>query len=387
VTARVGVVFPGDPGKKNTWSGTPAGLSGGFELAGVSTVPINAEPLPLVDFISKNVLAVLSLPKARRSTLKETIRFSRDIARARPLIGVVQAITAGRAVRNAQPLDGLVQIGTGYSLDSGLPIVTFEDLTVLQAVELGYPEWQALSSRAVQARVDRQKRAYEHATACCLTTHWAADSVVRDYGVPPEKVHVVGVGRNHDTLVAERDWSSPRFLFVGSNWKGKNGDAVVRAFVRFRAEVGPARLDLVGDHPQLNLDGVHEHGMLRLDDPAHRSRVDQLLRDATCFVLPSRYEAAAIAYVEAGAAGLPCIGTNVGGAKELIGEAGRVVDPRDDEALFSALVELSDPETAARLGALATQRSDLFTWRAVAERVLRALSLPSVPSSSLAEFL
>jgi glycosyltransferase involved in cell wall biosynthesis len=108
--------------------------------------------------------------------------------------------------------------------------------------------------------------------------------------------------------------------------------------------------------------------------------MEELFRQATCFVLPSRYEAAAIAYAEAGNAGLPCIGTSVGGAFELIGRAGRIVDPSDNEALFHAMMELSDPQTAADLGHLARRRAHLFTWRAVAERILRVLFL--LPSGS-----
>jgi len=115
--------------------------------------------------------------------------------------------------------------------------------------------------------------------------------------------------------------------------------------------------------------------------------MEGLFQQATCFVLPSRYEAAAIAYVEAGAAGLPSIGTSVGGGKELIGDAGRIVDPNDDEGLFAAMLELSRPETAQRLGDLARERSNLFTWPAVAQRVLRALALPGVTVESFAQFL
>jgi glycosyltransferase involved in cell wall biosynthesis len=104
-------------------------------------------------------------------------------------------------------------------------------------------------------------------------------------------------------------------------------------------------------------------------------------------VLPSHYEASAISYAEAGAAGLPCIGTTKGGSASLIGEAGILVDPGDEDALVDAMLVLVDPTTASRLGALAEARSTLFTWRAVAERILRALALPSVPLESFAEFL
>ena len=112
--------------------------------------------------------------------------------------------------------------------------------------------------------------------------------------------------------------------------------------------------------------------------------MEALFRAATCFVLPSRYEAAAIAYVEAGAAGLPCIGTLVGGAGELIGPAGLLVDPGDEEALFDAMEQLADPDRARRLGQVALERAHLFTWEVVAERILRSLRLPGIDLEALA---
>ena len=63
----------------------------------------------------------------------------------------------------------------------------------------------APAPRLLRRRIDFQRRAYERAVACCATTFWAADSIVRDYGVSPDKVHVVGVGRFDD------ECSRPRF--------------------------------------------------------------------------------------------------------------------------------------------------------------------------------
>ena len=62
-------------------------------------------------------------------------------------------------------------------------------------------------------------------------------------------------------------------------------------------------------------------------------------------------------------------------------------DPDDDEALAAAMLEFSDPFVAASLGAKALRRAELFTWRKVAERILRALALPGFPQDGLAEFL
>jgi glycosyltransferase involved in cell wall biosynthesis len=268
-----------------------------------------------------------------------------------------------------------VQIGTGYTIPGDVPVATYEDMTIPQAVALGYPGWDGLSERAVRARMAGQRRAYERATACCASTAWATGSMTGDYGIAPEKVHAVGIGRNHAPAAPPRDWSAPRFLFVGVDWLGKNGPAVLDAFRALRAERPGATLDVVGAHPPLTDPGVTGHGFLDMGDPADQRRLEGLYGTATAFVLPSLREAAGIAYVEAMSAGVGVIGSAAGGSYALIGDAGCVVDPADGAGLLDAMRRFADPATAERLGAIARERAVDFTWPTVAARIVAALGL------------
>ena len=377
---RIGVAFPGDPSKRATWSGTPSGVMRGLAESGVEPVAIQAEPPPLIRAAALTAVTIRYLRPGR--DLKAVALRGRAAAWASPTIAAVNSWAAPRRLRHAGRLDGIVQIGTGYTLETDIPIATFEDMTIAQTRGRGhaYAGWSDISQRAFDARVARQRRVYEQAVACCLTSRWAAESVIDDYGITPSKVHVVGVGRNHTAPATDRDWSSPRFLFVGMDWPRKNGDGVVRAFARVREAITGARLDLVGGHPPIDAPGVTGHGILRMDDPDQHAKLERLFGEATCFVMPSFSEASAIAYVEAGAAGLPSIGTTAGGSDYLIGDGGVVVDPHDGEALLGAMLRLADPETAEHMGAAARQRADLFTWPEVARRLVRALGgVPAAP--------
>ena len=124
-----------------------------------------------------------------------------------------------------------------------------------------------------------------------------------------------------------------------------------------------------------------------MNDPAGSARLTALYREATTFVMPSLHEPAGTVHVEAAAAGIPSIGTSNGGAATCIGDAGCLVDPGTPQELVEAMLKLCDPSTAERLGALGRERAKQFTWRKVAERLLRALDIPGVDLTGYARFL
>lgn len=365
---RIGIAFEGDPSEPASWSGVPAGLQAGLRAAGAETVPVDARP-----------------PGSAR--VAQTLRMSWAAATANPLLAAANGAIATRALRRAR-VNGAVTIGSGFVLAPELRAVTFEDMTVAQAMRRDDPVYRELGAAAARRWRQRQKLIYERSIACCVTSRWAAESIHEDYGVPLERIHVVGLGRNVEGIAAGgRAWSVPRFVFGGLAWERKRGAAVVEAFAALRQSHPTATLDLVGDHPRVDVEGVTGHGRLRLDSGPEQRRYAELLSRATCFVMPSAYEPFGIAYLDAGAAGTPSIGTTVGGARDAVGPGGVLVDPGEGSALLEAMLKMADPAAASRLGALAFEHSALYTWRAVGERVLRALGPPQLDVQDLCDFL
>ena len=60
------------------------------------------------------------------------------------------------------------------------------------------------------------------------------------------------------------------------------------------------------------------------------------------FVLSSNYEGLPLVILEAMAAGLPIISTNVGGVKDIVTDNGILVEPNCQEALSKAIMSLAD---------------------------------------------
>jgi len=384
----VGVSAAEDPADPAGSSGTPASLLSALRTVVGSAVPIGSTPT-----VRSAQIAVLvgALTAARPSDLTR-IRTSRSRLWTAAQVGRPMIAARERSIRRGiaeAHVDGLVQYGAQFRAPTGFPTVTFQDSTVWGAVRAySWPHLRGLAQADVERLAAFEREVYASSVGCCAATHWVAESLGADFGIPADMIHVVGVGANHvSPRPDDRDWSTPRFLFIGADWERKNGAALVRAFRLVREQVPNATLDIVGAHPPLGEAGVTGHGPLSLADPGDRERVERLFATATVFVLPSVHEPAGIVYVEAATAGLASIGTTSGGAATLIGDAGRLVDPGSTDQLVEAMVELARPEVAERLGARAHARSELFTWQKVAQRLVRALRLPGVDRAGLAEFL
>jgi hypothetical protein len=365
---RIALVIQGDPSQPKLWSGVPASFGGGLEAAGCEFVPIDAE-IPAGGRIAN----ALNMSWADRSA-------SRFFAAGSRLV-------SGRRLRAAGPVDGVVIMGSGSSIATEAPLVTFDDMTVVQARQEGGRSLDALGDAAAARWHARQRQSYERCGACCTASNWAADSIRDDYGIPDSKIHVVGFGHNIEMEKPTRDWHTPRFLWVGADWRRKNGEAIMEAFRTIRGVHPDATLDLVGAHPEVDAEGVTGHGRLPLGSPQGQREYLDILRRCTCYVMPSLFEPLGISYIDAATAGMPSIGTTSGGARDAIGDSGKLVDPADQEALIKAMLDLCDPATARELGDRARAHSDLYTWRAVAERVLRALAPAGVNVERLAPFI
>lgn len=352
---RIALLFQGDPNDPPSWSGVPSGLSKGLEENGFEAVGIDAR-----------------IPGANR--MARLLRMDWRAQTTNRLLSAGSGARASAALKRGDFV-GAVAIGSGFLTRSSTPTVTYDDMTVVQALEQLGSEYDSVSKGAARRWRERQRRGYEAARACLVSSEWAAKSVIDDYGIDPEKVRIIGFGRNAPEQVVERDWQRPHFLFIGFDWERKRGPAVVEAFSHVVDRNPAARLDLVGGHPPIDAPGVTPHGPLSLGDAESRKKLSELLTEATCFVMPSTFEPFGIAYIDAAASGVPSIGTTNGGAASAIGDGGLLVDPNDDDALLDAMLSMCDPETAKRLGERAFSRSSLFTWKSVSARVVDALDI------------
>lgn len=170
-------------------------------------------------------------------------------------------------------------------------------------------------------------------------------------------------------------------VWVGRLADPKDPVTLLRAVAELPA--GALRLDILGDGPlRPELESLAAELGVRSSVEFHGEVTDvpRRLARAGAFVLASRSEGMPISILEAMAAGLPVVASDVGGISEVVvdGVTGFVVPPRDPAALAAALDRLLDDDGGrAALGRAGWERArarfSLEPWRAAHLDLYRAL--------------
>lgn len=203
-------------------------------------------------------------------------------------------------------------------------------------------------------------------------------------GILPERVHTI-----HNGLELQPITSSPSIFAgqratittVGNIRRVKGHDILVRAAAQVVAKFPATQFTIAGEI----LDPGYFEELQQLVREMHLSenfrflgRITDLpshLRSADGFILPSRSEGFSNALIEAMAAGLPCVATDVGGNGEALrsGIEGWLVPSEDVDALAGAILEmLADPSLAVQMGTRAQSAAhSLFTAETMARKTTK----------------
>lgn len=203
------------------------------------------------------------------------------------------------------------------------------------------------------------RRALRRVRVFMPRTHWCADSLIRDYGVDPERIIVAPGGLDTSSWrpaahgQGEPQGGPKSLLFVGNDFQRKGGPFLLDVF---RKHIHPrARLRVISNDPALRgrswPPGVeHLSGL----GPGNREAMAEAFRRSHVFAFPTRKEHMGMVLLEAAAMRLPIVATDVGGVREIVrhGENGYLLPYRAaEEEWAGALLELlRDDERRARFG-------------------------------------
>lgn len=185
------------------------------------------------------------------------------------------------------------------------------------------------------------------------------------FGVPLSKIEVIYNGIDvrrfilqdkKESIRRKLGWEidRPIVIMVAVLRRGKGHEVLFEAIPKLKEAIPNVQIKLVGGG-ELN-DILREQAVQFRDTVeflGERVDVPELLCASDVFVLPSWSEALPTVLIEAAAAALPVVATNVGGTSEVVmeGRTGYVVRPGNpDDLAERIIVLLKNPEAARRMG-------------------------------------
>jgi glycosyltransferase involved in cell wall biosynthesis len=223
-------------------------------------------------------------------------------------------------------------------------------------------------------------------------------------GAPPDRLTVIPNGIDYDRFSAiPRDTPSrrPTVALIGRVVPIKDVKTFIRAAALLRDMIPDVRVLLLGPTEEDPIyfreceEMIAHLGLGETFEFAGRVRLDDFLGHIDAIALTSISEAQPLVLLEAGAAGVPSVATDVGSCRELIlgradenpplGPGGFVTPLANPMATAKALADLlMDPQLRKRCGEAIRQRTQRYYNKKVVDRLYHDLydeflSMPNQP--------
>lgn len=266
------------------------------------------------------------------------------------------------------------------ALPRGLPrrsVLTIHGLEFMQS-----PQHYSFKQRYYLNVLTRD--AIKRASNLIAVSHATAAALEEYFGVPYDRLTVIPHGSSKMPLETKAEnRKQPYFLYVGRLETHKNIIGLVRAFTKFRQ-------DHTGEKFELLLAGKPGFGYERIKKAIAQSssrdaivelgyvseeRKWSLLKGAAAFCFPSYSEGFGLPILEAQAAGVPVVTSNVTAMPEIASSTGAVlIDPNDQEKIAEAMERVvSDSAFRKVLVAHGRENVSRFSWDKTARATLNVL--------------
>jgi len=375
VRLKIAFVTSNDPTSITSWSGTSSHMYTGLKSF--------AEVEPICPSLSKfqrlylRKWSLLERLTGKRFLSKHSISYSRFCSRY-----VQRKLGDGKFDLVFAPAAS-AEIAF---LKTSLPVIYLSDATFNLMVDY-YERFSNLSRTSVKAGNLIEKRALSLAKRIIVSSHWAENSILKDYLVPSDKVTVIPFGPNITTAThresgRSRSLKQPiRLLFVGVDWKRKGGETAYIVMKELNSRGVETYLTVCGCVPPKEFDDKRMN-VIPFLDKSKRDELDtfyKLFEEASFFILPTRAECFGMVLGEAASFGLPALATRTGGVGEVVndGVSGFLFDSPDNHLEYVEKIQslLEDDHTYSRLCEGALNRSaNVLNWKVWTERVQSLVS-------------
>ena len=251
----------------------------------------------------------------------------------------------------------------------GVPNYIYTDHTNLN--NLNY-KWTTVDKYLrSQTYVELERKAFLNATGIFVMSRNIQDSLVKQYGVDPQRITMTYVGSNtmppedHD----DSKYYNRNIIFVGKDWERKGGPLLIEAFRNVLSAVPDATLSIVGCTPKVDVRNCRVYGEVDLTEVA------KLYRKASLFCFPTVREPFGVVYIEAMLNKLPIITNNMGAAPSLVTPDNGFLLEHDVDDYSNVLINLlQNPEKCKAMGEASYRIArEFYNWETVGREMAKRI--------------
>ncbi len=169
-------------------------------------------------------------------------------------------------------------------------------------------------------------RAFHSCSRIIVSSEWARESVINDYGINSQITEVIEFGANIEespnSLKNNDIRSKCNLLFIGRNWDMKGGDKALQIYHSLKEDGYPCSLTCIGSSPKENLtdDNIHIYEHIDKSSREGKELFNSILERSSILIAPTLFECFGIMFCEAAAYGIPILTNNVGGVSQVVKE-------------------------------------------------------------------
>ena len=239
--------------------------------------------------------------------------------------------------------------------------------------------WRKMQQWRWYSFIGMQKRVARMLSHIVTVSKASGNDISRDFNISPDRFRIIPNGVRTDLFypIPEIPREKNRLIVTNSADMPLKGLYYLLRAVSKVAQTHPVQLTVVGT-PKKNgysQELIQKLGIGNLITFTGRITGEQFVREyakATAAVVPSVYEGFGLPVGEAMACAVPVISTTGGALPEVVGDAGLLVPPADDQALAHAILTiLEQPQLAQKLGREGYKRvHQQFTWLKAAQKTV-----------------
>lgn len=325
----------GDPYSAKTYSGVPFQLFKEMDKQNLIVERVDGFDRRPADFIFGDYWDISRSIKRLRPTKSSIWRFRTDSRKK----------LSHRLTQKLKDVeyDVFLQIGCGgLPNDNSIKVAHVEIPIQYAASEPFFADTYGYSNqpdRKFQDAIAGQKQFFEECDLIWTNTEWTK-SLLIDAGASDNKIFVFPPCINFDPSIEyiEKEFSTPKILFIGKDWERKGGPLLLETFSLLLENHPDAELTIIGCHPDtMGIKNINALGFINIKEEQGKIIFDEALSKSNIFCVPSNWESTGIVYFEAMQHSLPVIMLNGQGREQIFSEISFVSEDAEARSLLRTI--------------------------------------------------